>query len=234
MQKDFWSRVWSKWEPWIYRLLDKQRYKKIVLFNECEGIWIPKNFVDFATAGTHRGSSNIYCKQNMFHQSKLGWYVELQNTHIVIFKSPRDVVQVSTLSAQLGLGSNLADWYRDATSLPYGPLLNVLSPRTDDRLRYCTNTGSNPLNIYFPERLKHLNSLDDEHTKSLYPPSVPIVFPQVQNSIPWVLFERVYPVSVRMHNVSAQKKPAKHKQTSSGKISKLNSTIVSNTNNLEA
>ena len=111
-------------------------------------------------------------------------YIELQNTHIVLFKSPRDVVQVSTLSAQLGLGSKLADCYRDETSLPYGHLLIVLSPRTDDRLRYCTNTGSNPLKFYFPERLKHLKSLDDEQTKSLYTPSVPIVFPQVQTSIP--------------------------------------------------
>ena len=42
----------------------------------------------------------------------------------------------------MGLGSELLDWYRDATSLPFDPLLVDLSRRTDDRLRYCTNTGS--------------------------------------------------------------------------------------------
>ena len=32
-------------------------------------------------------------------------------------------MQVSTLSAHFGLGSELVDWYRDATSVPYGHLL---------------------------------------------------------------------------------------------------------------
>ena len=100
-----------------------------------EEICNSKAFVNFATAGGHRGLSTIYIKHNLFHQSKLGQYVELQNTHLVLFKSPRDVMQVSTLSAQLGLGSELVDWYQDATSVPYGHLLIDLSPRTDDRLR---------------------------------------------------------------------------------------------------
>ena len=91
-----------------------------------------KAFVEIATAGRHRGLSTIYIKHNLFHQSKLGRDVELQNTHIVLFKSPRDVMQVTTLSTQLGLGSKLVDWYRDATSVPFGHLLIDLSPRTDD------------------------------------------------------------------------------------------------------
>ena len=80
-------------------------------------------------------------------------------------------MQVTTLSTQLGLGSELVDWYRDATSVPFGLLLIDLSPRTDDRLRYCTNSDSVPSKFYIPERLKLLRTLDDEHTKSLYPPS---------------------------------------------------------------
>ena len=119
---------------------------------------------------------------NLFHESKLGRDVELQNTHIVLFKSPRDVMQVTTLSTQLGLGSELADWYRDATTVPFGYLLIDLSPRTDDELRYCTNSGSVPSNFYIPERLNQLRTLDDEHTKSLYSQIVPIAFPQMQKS----------------------------------------------------
>ena len=53
-------------------------------------------------------------------------------------------MQASTLSAQLGLGSGLVDWYRDETSVPYGHLLFDLSPRTFDRLRYCTKTVAIP------------------------------------------------------------------------------------------
>ena len=129
-------------------------------------------------------------------------------------------MQVTTLSTQLGLGSEIVDWYRDATSVPFGHLLIDLSPRTDDRLPYCTNTGSIPSNFYIPEQLKQSKFSDDEHTKSLYSPSVPIIFPQMQNFFRSVLPKRVYSVSLRMQNKSAQRKPAKHKKTSRGKISK--------------
>ena len=145
--------------------------------DSCEEICNSKAFVDIATAGRHRGLITIYIKHNLFHQSKLGRDVELQNTHIVLFKSPRDVMQITTLSTQLGLGSELVDWYRDATSVPFGHLLIDLSPSTDDRLRYCTNTGSIPSKFYIPDRLKQSKTLDEEHTKSLYSPSVPIIFP---------------------------------------------------------
>ena len=73
--------------------------------NSSEKICNSKAFVDIATAGRHRGVSTVYIKHNFFYHSKLGRDVELQNTHIVLFKSPRDVLQVTNLSTQLGLGS---------------------------------------------------------------------------------------------------------------------------------
>ena len=85
-----------------------------------------KTVVDIATAGRHRGLNAIYIKHNLFHQSKLGRDAELQNTHIVLFKSPRDVMQICTLRAQLGLISELAGWYRDATSVPHGHFFDCL------------------------------------------------------------------------------------------------------------
>ena len=134
-------------------------------------------------------------------------------THIVLFKSPRDVLEVTTLGAELGLDSELVDWHRDATSVPFGHLLIHLSPRTDDRLCNCTNCGSVLSNFGIPERLKHLRTLDDEHTKSLYSPSVPIAFPQVQKPPSSVFPKRVYPFSMRMHSKSTQRKRASHKKT---------------------
>ena len=92
-------------------------------------------------------------------------------------------MQVTTLGAQLGLGSELFDCYRGATSVPFGHLLIDLSPQTDDRLRYCTNTGSIPSKSYIPDRLKQSIFLDDAFTKSLYSPSVPIIFPRRQKHI---------------------------------------------------
>ena len=209
--------------------------KYLLIFDDsCEEICNSKAFVDIAMAGRHRSLSTIYIKHNLFHQSKLGRDVELQNTHSVLFKSPRDVMQVTTLSTQLGLSLELVDWYRDATSVPFRHLLIDLSPRTDDRLRYCTNTGSIPSKFYIPDQLKQSKVLDKDHTKSLYSSSVPIIFPQMQKSFPSVLPKRVYSVSLRMHNKSAQRKPAKQKKTSRGKISMRNLTIVFKTHNLEA
>ena len=137
--------------------------------------------MDIATAGRHRAFRTINNKHILFHHSKLGSDVELQNTHIIFFKSPRDMHQVATLSVQLGLGSALVDWYRAATSVPFGHLLIDLSPGTDDRSRYCTNSGNVPSRFYVPENLKHLKYLDDEHTKSLYSPSITALFPGMQN-----------------------------------------------------
>ena len=209
--------------------------KYLLIFDDsCEEICNSKAFVDIATAGRHRGLSTIYIKHILFHQSKLGRDVELQNTHTVLFKSPRDVMQVTTLSTQLGLGTEIVDWYRDATLVPFGHLLIDLSPRTDDRLRYCTNSGSVPSKFYIPERLKHLRTLDDEHTKSVYSPSVPIAFPQMQKSLSSVLPKRVYPVSMRMHSKSAQRKLANHKKTSRGNVSRQNLATITKKNNLEA
>ena len=194
--------------------------KHLLIFDDsCEEICNSKAVVDIPTAGRHPGLSTIYIKYNLFHQSKLGRDVALQNTHIVLFKSPRDEMQVITLGTQLGLGSELVDSYRDATSVPFGHLLIDLSPRTDDRLRYCTKSGSVQSNIYLPERLEPLRTSDDEHTKSLYTLSVPIASPQMQKPLSSVLPERVYPVSMRMHSKSIQRKLASHEKTSRGKVS---------------
>ena len=143
-------------------------------------------------------------------------------------------MQVTTLSKQLGLCSELVDWYRGATSVPFGHLLIDFSPRTDDRLRYCTNSGSVPSSFYIPDRLKHLRTLDDEHTKSLYSPSVPIAFPQMQKSLSSVLPKRVHPLSMRMHGQSAQMKLANHKKRSRGEVSRLSWVTIAKKNNLEA
>ena len=81
----------------------------LIFDDSCEEICKSKASVDIATAGRHRGLSTIYNKHKLFHRSKLGREVELQNTHNVLFKSPRDVMPVTTLSTQLGLGSDLVD-----------------------------------------------------------------------------------------------------------------------------
>ena len=82
----------------------------LIIDDYCEKICNSEAFVDNASPGKFQCQGNIYLKHNLLHQSKLGRNVELQSTHIVLFKSPRDVMQVTTLGAQLSLGSELVDW----------------------------------------------------------------------------------------------------------------------------
>ena len=193
-----------------------------------------KEFVDIAIAGRHRGFSTIYIKHNLFHQSKLGRDVELENTHIVLFKSPRDVLQVALLGVHVGVGSALVDWYRDVTSVPFGPFLIDLSPRTDDRLRYCTNSGKVPSKLHVPDNLKLLKKMDDEHAKSLYSPRIPALFPRMQNSVSKNLSKRIFPISQRVHRQPSARKLVRSKKKSRAKVQRQNSRTVLKKNNLEA
>ena len=143
-------------------------------------------------------------------------------------------MQVTTVSTQLGLGSALFACYRDATSVPFGHLLIELLPWTDGRLRYCTNSGSVPSKFYIPERLNHLRTLHDEHTKSFYSPSVPIAFPQMQKPLSSVLPKSGYPFPLRMRSKSAQSILASHKTTSRSKVSRRSLVTIAKKSNLEA
>ena len=67
-----------------------------------------------------------------FIEANLGETLGSRTRTLFFFKSARDNMQVITLSAQLGLVSELVDWYRVAISVPYGHLLIHLSPRTND------------------------------------------------------------------------------------------------------
>ena len=91
-----------------------------------------KELAIIVSAGRHRGLSTIYIEHNLFHKSTLGCNIELlQTTHIALLKSRRDVMQINTLSIQLGLGSSIVGWYRDATSVPFVHLLIDLSQLID-------------------------------------------------------------------------------------------------------
>ena len=179
--------------------------------------------MDIAIAGRHGGFGTIYIKHNLFQQSKLGRDIELQNTHIVLFKSPRDVHQVATLSVQLGLGSAIVDWYRVATSVPFDHFFINLSQRTDDRLRYCTNSGNIPSKFYVPNNLKHSKRLDDDNTKFLYSPCIPTLLPCMQNSVSKNLSKRTYPISQRVHCQPPARKLLRSRKKSRAKVQRQNS-----------
>ena len=114
-----------------------------------------------------------------------------------MFKSPRDVLQINTFSQQLGLGSQLKEWYQDATSVPYGHLLIDLTPKTFDSLRYCTNSGSVPTKFYQPAGIE-TKFLDDEDTIRLYSLNISKIFPKASKIMHSQLPKRFHSVSERV------------------------------------
>ena len=190
--------------------------KCLLIFDDsCEEICNSKAFVDIATAGKLRGMSTIYIEHNLFHQGKLGRDVDLQNTHIVVFKSPRDVIQVTTLCTQLGLGSELVDWYRDATSVPIGHLLVDLSPCTQ-KINYVIVQASEP----FPQNFISRTGCNSQKFWTMTTKNLSTLH---------------FPTKAKIFSFNlAQKETCKHGKTSRGKVPKRNSTIVSKTYNLEA
>ena len=63
--------------------------------NSCEYIFNDKEFLKLANAGRHRNISVIYVKHNLFQQSKWSRTIDLNTTHIILFKSPRDIQQIT-------------------------------------------------------------------------------------------------------------------------------------------
>ena len=111
----------------------------LVFDDSCEEIFIDKEFSKLATAGRHKKISVIYVKHNLFQQSRWSRTIDLNTTHIFLFKSPRDIQQISYIRKQLNNTKFLKDSYDLATKQPFGHLLIDLDPKTTDSLRYCSN-----------------------------------------------------------------------------------------------
>ena len=68
--------------------LEKNGTKYLLVFDDfCQEICNSREFEKIAVGGRHRGLSTIYINHNLFHKSKLGRNIKLQNTHIDLFKS---------------------------------------------------------------------------------------------------------------------------------------------------
>ena len=148
--------------------------KYLLIFDDsCDEISRSKKFEKLATAGRHRNLNCIYVKHNLFHKASTGRDTELQNTHIILFKSPRDVQQINVLGKQLGLGSDLKQWYSDATSKPYGHILIDLTPKTPDSLRFCSDITSFPTVFYLPNSRSRVTEINDQKTGLLYSKASP-------------------------------------------------------------
>ena len=122
-----------------------------------------------ATAGLHKNINVIFIKHNVFQQSKWSRTIDLNTTHIILFKSARDIQQVELLGKQSNLVKFLKYCYQLATKEPFGHLLIDLDPKTSDCLRYCSNiTEPRPSVFYLPSDKSETTPLNNEREKFIY------------------------------------------------------------------
>ena len=95
----------------------------------------------FTKGSHHRNLSVVYIVQNLFHHGKGNRSISLNSHYLVLFKNPRDKLQILTLAKQM-YPSETA-WfikeYEEAVRRPYGYLFVDLRPTTPDRCRLRTN-----------------------------------------------------------------------------------------------
>lgn len=169
----------------------------LVFDDVCENISNSKEFQDLATSGRHRNLHVFFIKHNLFHQSKFSRTIDLNTTHIILFKSPRDQDQIRYLGRQLGNRKLLIESYKDATKKPYGHLLIDLDPRCNEFLRYSSNVTGETI-FYAPkpksrkltksEKLPQENNIvvieiEDEHSKHIYAGAFRRVQPEIEKTV---------------------------------------------------
>ena len=100
----------------------------LVFDDSCEEIYNDKDLVKLATAGRHKSLDVIYVKHNFFQQSQWSRYIDLNTSHVILFKSPRDIQQLDHLGRQLSAPKFLRQSYGVATKDSFGHLLIDLDP----------------------------------------------------------------------------------------------------------
>lgn len=95
----------------------------------------------FSVGSHHKNLSIVFIIHNLFHQGKEMRNLSLNSHYIMLFKNPRDSLQIATLARQMypGRSKFLIEAYQNATQGSYGYLLMDLKPTTPEDLRVRTN-----------------------------------------------------------------------------------------------
>ena len=62
--------------------------------DSCEEIYNEREFLNIVRSGSYRGLHAVYVNHNLFQRSRFSRTLDLSPTHIIIFKSPRDISQI--------------------------------------------------------------------------------------------------------------------------------------------
>jgi hypothetical protein len=115
-----------------------------------------ENLANLFTRGSHHRNISIFnLGQNIFHQSKSHRTVSLNSHYFIIFKNPRDKMQIMSFARQVEPHNAkfIYEAYTDATARPHGYLVFDLKQETPEDMRYRTNIFPGESNIvYVPKK----------------------------------------------------------------------------------
>ena len=108
----------------------------------------------FTKGSHHRNCSVIYITQNLFDKNRELRTISLNTHYMVLFKSPRDVMQIQHLGKQMYPKNSafMREAFTDATSKPYSYLLVDLRPDTPDEMRLRASIFPGELQIVYIKR----------------------------------------------------------------------------------
>ena len=86
-----------------------------------------------------RNLSMIYTMQNLFHQEKGSRSINLTSHYLVLFKNPRDKLQILTLAKQMYQTDFFLNQYEEAVKRPFRSLKIDLKTTTQDNCRLRPN-----------------------------------------------------------------------------------------------
>ena len=121
----------------------------------------------FSVGSHHKNLSIIFIIHNLFHHGKEMRTLSLNSHYLILFKNPRDKLQISTLARQMYPGQSkfLVEAFQDATKNAHGYLLIDLKPATADRLRIRTGILPSDLQVVYlnkEDEAEHQTSVDDK------------------------------------------------------------------------
>ena len=107
----------------------------------------------FTVGSHHKQLSVIFLTQNMFLKGRFSRDLSLNANYLVLFKNPRDQLQIKTLSTQMFPGKSLflVNAFNDATMIPFGYLFIDLKQDTLAKNRIQTGILPKQMRIIYSE-----------------------------------------------------------------------------------
>ncbi len=102
----------------------------------------------------HKSFSIILITQNLFFQGKTSRTITLNTHYIILYKNPRDAMQIMLLGRQIFPGNTkyFMECYQDATNHPFGCILIDFKAKTPERFRLRSGLFSDHQVVYIQKR----------------------------------------------------------------------------------